>query len=79
MWTGRAAALALFLAAAAYSAVPRTRAKADPANPEKQIPAIAQRWLRSLSLHDRVAQLIVMQCYGDFPATRSTEFRQLHH
>ncbi|MGH9668341.1 MAG: glycoside hydrolase family 3 N-terminal domain-containing protein, partial [Bryobacteraceae bacterium] len=79
MWTGRAAALALFLAAAAYPAVPRTRAKADAADPEKQISAIAQRWLRSLSLHDRVAQLIVMQCYGDFPATRSTEFRQLHH
>lgn len=79
MKSARAAA-ALFLATAAcLAAAPPPRSTQSPAHPETQISAAAARCLRSLTLRDRVAQLLMMPCYGDFPSTRSTEFRQLRH
>ncbi len=50
-------------------------AKAKP-SPER---GAAARWLQSMSLREKVAQLIVMPCYGDNPATRSKEYRDYHH
>ncbi|MBV8820638.1 MAG: glycoside hydrolase family 3 C-terminal domain-containing protein, partial [Acidobacteriaceae bacterium] len=41
--------------------------------------AIAERWLRSLNLHDRIAQLIVMPCYGEAINVRSKQFRNYQH
>jgi beta-N-acetylhexosaminidase len=38
-----------------------------------------QRWLKGMSLHDEVAQLIIMPCYGEAINTRSRVFRQYHH
>lgn len=36
----------------------------------------AQKWLKSLDLHDEIAQLIVMPCYGEAINVRSKQFRQ---
>ncbi len=33
--------------------------------------------LRSLSLHDRIAQLIVVRAYGDYPRTEDPEYKKL--
>ncbi|HLJ18496.1 MAG TPA: glycoside hydrolase family 3 N-terminal domain-containing protein, partial [Bryobacteraceae bacterium] len=79
MQVPRAALVALLLFPPTFAAEPKPAARASVAHPEVQMPAAAQRWLRTLNLHDRVAQLIVMQCYGDFPNPRSTEFHQLRH
>jgi beta-N-acetylhexosaminidase len=35
--------------------------------------------LRSLSLHDRIAQLIVVRGYGDYPASDNAEYRKFLH
>ncbi|HTU45945.1 MAG TPA: glycoside hydrolase family 3 N-terminal domain-containing protein [Bryobacteraceae bacterium] len=35
--------------------------------------------LRSLSLHDRIAQLIVVRGYGDYPPTEDAEYRKFAH
>ena len=53
---------------------PATRKSAAP----KPDPAI-QRWFNSLSLHDRIAQLVIMPCYGEAINTRSRVFRQYQH
>ncbi|MGI8743290.1 MAG: glycoside hydrolase family 3 protein [Bryobacteraceae bacterium] len=39
----------------------------------------AQRWLKGLSLHDEIAQLVIMPCYGEVINTRSRVFRQYAH
>lgn len=36
-----------------------------------------QQWLRSLSLRDQVAQLVVVSCYGDLPSARSAYYRNV--
>ncbi len=41
--------------------------------------AVAQRWLRSLSLQDRVAQLVIVPCYGEAVNTRSRVYRKYVH
>jgi beta-N-acetylhexosaminidase len=40
------------------------------------VSALAQRWLKSLSLHDEIAQLIVVSCYGEAVNVRSRQYRQ---
>lgn len=67
----RSAALLLVFATAAGSQVP----KAIPERPSGGV----QQWLRTLSLPDKVAQLISMACYGEAPATRSSDFRRFQH
>lgn len=61
-------ACAFLLISAARPVKPKPATNADP--------RIAQRWLKSLDLHDEVAQLIVMPCYGDAINVRSKTFRQ---
>jgi beta-N-acetylhexosaminidase len=39
----------------------------------------AQTIMKSMSLRDRVAQLIVGTCYGDAPATKSAEYQKYKH
>ncbi|HZT39235.1 MAG TPA: glycoside hydrolase family 3 N-terminal domain-containing protein [Bryobacteraceae bacterium] len=46
---------------------------------DKQSRAVVQRWMKSMSLRDRVAQLISMPCYGENPGTRSADFRRYRH
>src|SRR5580698_7456544 len=73
----RVAALSILCAAILSAA-----AKA-PVKPKK--PALtpdqraAQSIMKSMSLRDRVAQLIVGTCYGDAPATKSADFQKYRH
>lgn len=41
--------------------------------------SIVQQWMRTLSLRDKVAQLISMACFGEAPATQSADFRKFRH
>ena len=40
---------------------------------------MALRWLRSMTLRDRIAQLVVITSYGEAPSSRSTAFREFVH
>src|SRR6201996_198770 len=61
-------------------------ARALPGDPPHVAPAAAKSThpaalplLRSLSLHDRIAQLIVVRGYGDYPPTENAEYRKFVH
>src|SRR5690349_13625180 len=41
--------------------------------------AVALRWLRTMSLPERIAQLIVITSYGEAPSSRSADFRDFVH
>jgi beta-N-acetylhexosaminidase len=41
--------------------------------------AAVQRWLRAMTLHEKVAQLVVLTTYGEAPASRSPLFREYVH
>lgn len=66
--------LSIFLSAATTS---HPKAKAQGA--DKSIPSSARQWTRSLSLHDKVAQLVIVPIYGEPTNTRSSEFRKYQH
>jgi len=51
---------------------------AEPA-PDKQSRGIVQQWMKTMTLRDRVAQLIAMPCYGENPGVRSADFRKYRH
>ncbi len=56
-----------------------THAK-TPAKPaDKTAPASVRQWTRSMTLRDKVAQLIIMPIYGEPANTRSAEFRKYQH
>ncbi len=61
-------------AIAATKAPPK--AKKAPLTAEQRA---AQSIMKSMSLRDRVAQLIVATCYGDAPATKSPEYQKYRH
>src|SRR5215472_8047482 len=82
------AALALSLSALLLAAATRspklpdavsqaTKARAATSTPRVN-PAVS-KLLRSLSLHDRIAQLIVMPCYGEAINARSPQYEQYRH
>ncbi len=50
-----------------------------PQKPKSPVQPLAQQWLNSLSLRDRVAQLISMACVGENPSTRSRDFQKFRH
>jgi beta-N-acetylhexosaminidase len=56
-----------------HAATPAKK-KPAPAKPTAE-EAVARQWMRSLSLHDKVAQLVMVQFYGDSPNTRSKQYR----
>ena len=66
----RAAAFLLSFAAIAATK-PAVKTKKPPATAEERA---AQSIMKSMNLRDRVAQLIIATCYGDAPATKSTEY-----
>jgi beta-N-acetylhexosaminidase len=75
------AALALLLTAAAGvtgmgASKPAVKTKKTPLTQEQRA---AQAIMKSMSLRDRVAQLIVGTCYGDAPATKSAEYQKYRH
>jgi beta-N-acetylhexosaminidase len=74
MWIPRGA-IALILCAAALGA-PAVKPKKPPLTPDQRA---AQSMMKSLSLRDKVAQLIIGACYGNAPSSRSAEFRKYRH
>jgi beta-N-acetylhexosaminidase len=68
--------LALLLSVAAIAAKPAPKAKKPPLTAEQRA---AQSIMKSMSLRDRVAQLIIATCYGDAPATKSAEYQKYRH
>jgi beta-N-acetylhexosaminidase len=58
-------------------AAPKPVAKAAPKLTAEQ--RAAQVMLRSLNLHDRVAQLVIGVCYGDVPGSHSKDFVKFRH
>ena len=68
--------LALVLCGAAFAAKPVVKARKPPLTPAQRA---AQSLMKSLSLRDKVAQLVVGVCYGDAPARKSPEFQKYRH
>jgi len=70
---------ALALCMIAYAAEPVTK----PAKPKRPVLSAEQRavqaMMRSLSLRDRVAQLVIGVCYGDVPSRKSPEYESYRH
>jgi beta-N-acetylhexosaminidase len=69
----------LFLAAAglmciaAYAAKPVVKPKKSTLTPDQKA---AQSVLKSMSLRDRVAQLVIVECYGDVPSRKSPDYEK---
>ena len=36
---------------------------------------VAERWIRNLTLRDKIAQLVIITSYGEAPSSRSTAYR----
>jgi beta-N-acetylhexosaminidase len=68
--------LAITLTAAFAGAA--TRAK-DPKKPPAAPNATVRKWMRTMSLRDKVAQLVVMPVYGEVTNPRSAAFRKYEH
>jgi beta-N-acetylhexosaminidase len=60
-------------------AVAATRPKVSKRTADKNASASVQQLMRSMSLRDKVAQLIIMPIYGEHANTRSAEFRKYQH
>src|SRR5579862_99126 len=56
-----------------------TRAKTAKKAPDKSASPSVRQWTRSMNLHDKVAQLIIVPIYGEPANTRSAEFRRYQH
>jgi beta-N-acetylhexosaminidase len=56
-----------------------THAKNSKQSTDKTIPASVRQLMRSMSLRDKAAQLIIMPIYGEHANTRSAEFRKYQH
>jgi beta-N-acetylhexosaminidase len=74
MILGRAL-IALSLSALSFGAV---RSKEVKKIPEQNIPAV-RSWMRSMSLHDKVAQLVIMPILGEPVNVRSAAYRKYQH
>lgn len=72
----RAAAAALVLTLTAYAARPSAKPKKPPLTPEQRA---AQSLLRSMTLRDRIAQLVIGVSYGDVPSRQSAEYEKYRH
>ena len=69
--------LAIVLTAAVIAAAkPVAKAKKPPLTAEQKA---AQSLMKSMSLRDRVAQLIIGTCYGEAPPTKSAEYQKYKH
>src|ERR1700724_4504002 len=72
----RRTALAAALCAVLFAAPPRKKTESKPA---AQLNPVVHKWMRSMSLRDEVAQLIVMPIYGEAMHTRSANYRKYQH
>ena len=71
----RGALAALILCGAIWAAKPAPKKK-PPLTPEQRA---AQSIMKSMTLHDRVAQLVIGVAYGDVPSRRSREYEKYRH
>ena len=70
-------AAALMIGALAFGqARPRAAAKPKPEAPAQNL---VQQWMKSMTLREKIAQLIIVQSYGDLPAARTREYKRLRH
>lgn len=73
----RSAALALMAGSLAFAAAKApVKTKRPQLTPEQRT---AQAMLKSMTLRDRVAQMIVGTCYGDAPGMKTPEFQKYRH
>lgn len=54
---------------------PVATAKGPQASPGAAERAIAQRWLKNMTMRDKIAQLVIITSYGEAPSSRSQAFR----
>src|SRR5579872_3661768 len=78
MRQSRAVAAAVLCGFAILSAARAPKKAPAKAKPPKVNNAV-QKWMKSLSLRDKVAQLVVMPCYGEAISTRSRVYKQYVH
>jgi beta-N-acetylhexosaminidase len=71
-----AAVLALNLSLAAFGAKPAVKSRPAQLTPDQRS---AQSMIQSLSLRDKVAQLVIGVCYGDAPGAKSPEYQKYRH
>ena len=67
---------ALAFSLLAYAAKPVVKPKKPQLTPEQKT---AQSLMKSMSLHDRVAQLVIGVAYGDVPSRKSPEYEKFRH
>lgn len=67
-------AISLCAALAAAAVKPKEKKPADPSSN-----STVRKWMRGMSLHDKVAQLVMMPVYGEVTNTRSAAFRKYQH
>jgi beta-N-acetylhexosaminidase len=63
----------VFLLIAAYPASMPSAKRVQPPVAGEQ--GVAQRWLRGLTLRDKIAQLVIITSYGEAPSSRSAAYR----
>ncbi|MGO9258563.1 MAG: glycoside hydrolase family 3 N-terminal domain-containing protein [Bryobacteraceae bacterium] len=77
------ARLSVFLLACLAAALPAVPADRRPTPPPKPAPLKAsstvRRWMRGMTLHDEVAQLVFIMFHGESPNTTSREYRKFIH
>ena len=71
------ALIAVSLCSLLAGAAVRPKDPKKPADPATN--STARKWMRGMSLHDKVAQLIMMPIYGEVTNTRSAAFRRYQH
>src|SRR4051794_39013347 len=88
----RAFAILFLTLIAAYPALMRTPKQTQRARKTEAAPPVkpvslaasgergaAQRWLRGMTLRDRIAQLVIITSYGEAPSSRSAAYRDFVH
>src|SRR5580704_12288201 len=69
----RIALSGLLLCVSAFAAKPLPKVKKPVLTAEQRA---AQSMMKSMSLRDRVAQLVIAECYGDVPSRKSPEYEK---
>jgi beta-N-acetylhexosaminidase len=77
-WIARVLAIALLLSVSGSVSSAATHAQASKKVSDKTNLSVRQ-WTRSMSLRDKVAQLIIVPIYGELANTRSAEYRKYQH